>query len=151
MLLNYHIGRFVLGSMYVGDLVRLKPATRTLLKTASDTKLVFYSSAFFKYFHIVLTCIYMLHALFWVIPRRLNFICQRFGTSCLFHLHKRVGMKNNCAWECWGIFMGKDLVQGIFKPNLFPYKYPNILNPIYSSYLPACEDGTDRMIRNVGI
>ena len=28
---------------------------------------------------------------FWVIPRRLNFICQRFGTLCLFHLHRRVG------------------------------------------------------------
>jgi hypothetical protein len=25
------------------------------------------------------------HAFFWVIPRRLNFICRRFGT--LFHLH----------------------------------------------------------------
>ena len=25
---------------------------------------------------------------FGVIPRRLNFICRRFGTLCLFHLHK---------------------------------------------------------------
>jgi hypothetical protein len=24
----------------------------------------------------------MLYAFFWVIPRRLNFICQRFGTLC---------------------------------------------------------------------
>jgi len=24
----------------------------------------------------------MLYALFWVIPRRLNFICRRFGTPC---------------------------------------------------------------------
>ena len=37
---------------------------------------------------------WMLYAFFWVIPRRLNFICQRFGTRCLFHLHRRVGMKN---------------------------------------------------------
>ena len=34
------------------------------------------------------------------------------------------------------------LAQAIFKPNLFPYKYPNILNPSYSSNLPAYEDGT---------
>jgi hypothetical protein len=34
----------------------------------------------------------MLHAFFWVIPRRLNFIRQRFGTRLLFHLHKRVGI-----------------------------------------------------------
>jgi len=35
------------------------------------------------------------------------------------------------------------LAQAIFEPNFFPYKYPNILNPSYSSYLPAYEDGTD--------
>ena len=28
-----------------------------------------------------------LYAFFWVIPRRLEFICRRFGTLCLFHLH----------------------------------------------------------------
>jgi hypothetical protein len=39
----------------------------------------------------------------------------------------------------------------IFEPNLFPYKYSNILNPSHSSYLPACEDGTGRVFRNVGI
>jgi hypothetical protein len=33
----------------------------------------------------------MLYVFFWVIPRRLNFICRRFGTRCLFHLHRQVG------------------------------------------------------------
>jgi len=32
----------------------------------------------------------MLYAFFWVILRRLNFICQSFGTQCLFHLRRRV-------------------------------------------------------------
>ena len=32
----------------------------------------------------------MLYAFFWVISRRLNFICRRFGTFCLFHLHRQV-------------------------------------------------------------
>jgi len=36
----------------------------------------------------------MLYAFFWVILRRLNFICRRFGTLCLFHLHKQVSVKN---------------------------------------------------------
>ena len=31
------------------------------------------------------------------------------------------------------------LAQVIFEPKLFPYKYPNILNPSHSSYLPAYE------------
>jgi len=30
-----------------------------------------------------------LYAFFWVITRRLDFICQRFGTPCLFHLHRQ--------------------------------------------------------------
>jgi hypothetical protein len=34
----------------------------------------------------------LLYAFFWVIPRRLNFICRRFGTLRLFHLHMRVSM-----------------------------------------------------------
>jgi hypothetical protein len=34
---------------------------------------------------------WILYAFFCVIPRRLNLICQRFGTLYLFHLHRRVG------------------------------------------------------------
>jgi hypothetical protein len=37
-----------------------------------------------------------------------------------------------------------------FEPNLVPFKYPNILNPGNSSYLPAYEDGTDRVFQNAG-
>ena len=33
----------------------------------------------------------MLYVFFWVISRRLNFIYRRFGTLCLFHLHRQVG------------------------------------------------------------
>jgi len=43
------------------------------------------------------------------------------------------------------------MAQAIFEPNLFPYKYPNILNPSHSSYLHAYEDGKDKVFRNVGI
>ena len=39
--------------------------------------------------------IYLLYAFSWVIPRRLNFICRRFGTLCLFHIYRRIGMKND--------------------------------------------------------
>jgi hypothetical protein len=35
----------------------------------------------------------MLYVFFWVIPRRLNFICRHFETLCLFHLHRQVGVK----------------------------------------------------------
>ena len=35
---------------------------------------------------------WMLYVFFWVIPWRLNLICRRFGTLCLFHLH-------TCLWR----------------------------------------------------
>jgi hypothetical protein len=38
------------------------------------------------------------YAFFWVIPRRLWFKCRRFGTLCLFHLHRRVGMKCHTSY-----------------------------------------------------
>jgi hypothetical protein len=47
--------------------------------------------------------------------------------------------------------MGKGLAQAIFEPNLFPYKYSNILKPSLSSYLSTYEDGTDSVIQNVSI
>jgi hypothetical protein len=55
------------------------------------------------------------YVFFWVIPRRLKFICRSIGTLCLFRLHRQVGMK------------------------------------YHPSYLPAHEDGTDRVFRNDGI
>jgi len=33
----------------------------------------------------------MLYVFFRVIPRRLNFICRRFGTLCPFYLHRQLG------------------------------------------------------------
>jgi len=52
-----------------------------------------------------------MYAFFWVIPQRLNLICQRFGTLCLFHLHRRVGMSVLKSWHlkfrCRGITQKK--------------------------------------------
>jgi hypothetical protein len=39
---------------------------------------------------------YMFYVSFWVSPRRLNFICRRFETLCLFHLHRQVPI---CLWR----------------------------------------------------
>jgi len=36
---------------------------------------------------------WMLYTFFWVIPRRLNFTCRRFGTLCLSHVHRRIGVE----------------------------------------------------------
>jgi hypothetical protein len=34
----------------------------------------------------------LLYAFFWVIPRRLNFICRRFEILCLLHLHRLIAV-----------------------------------------------------------
>jgi len=41
----------------------------------------------------------MFCAFFWVIPLRLNFICPRFETLCLFHLHRRISVYED-GTEC---------------------------------------------------
>ena len=81
---------------------------------------------------------WMLYAFFWVIPRRMNFICRRFGTLSLFHLHRQVGVGMIRFEICWCIHTGKGLAQAIFEPNLFPYNTPTFLNLIHSThtYLP---------------
>jgi len=50
----------------------------------------------------------MLYAFFWVIPLRLNFIYRRFGTFCLFHLHRQVGAcRMNSAGDMFEVLYGK--------------------------------------------
>jgi len=51
-------------------------------------------------FHVFVTYLsYLLYAFFWVIPQHLNFMCQFFGTVCLFHLRGLVGMLGNYPEE----------------------------------------------------
>jgi hypothetical protein len=71
---------------------------------------------------------YMLYAFFWVIIRRLEFKCRRFETLCLLHLHRQVDVSR--------------MKLGIRK---FLFLF------LFCSHLPAFEDGTDRVFRNVGI
>jgi len=63
----------------------------------------------------------MLYAFFWVIPRRLNFICRRFGTLCLFHLHRGIGVE----WPCLrnvGVFTGKKGLARTFSGHSTPIR-----------------------------
>ena len=54
---------------------------------------IIFKSVFFNIDFKIFAVYWMLYVFFWVIPWRLNFICRRFGTICLFHLHRWVGMK----------------------------------------------------------
>ena len=81
--------------------------------------------------------IWMLLAFFWVIPWLLNFICQRFETVCLFHLQRRVGMKNDWEEWCQGITQKKAHNKYLFccwMNVLKPYVSPQTLKAIYYAY-----------------
>ena len=122
----------------------------------------------------------MLYAFFWVIPSRLNFICQHFGKHCVCSIFISGYVWRMTGFDNVGVFMwekvwlenslsqqeegwqGKGrpaptlspsfpLAQAIFKPNCFPHKYSNILKPSHSSYLSTYKDGTERVFRNIGI
>jgi hypothetical protein len=43
------------------------------------------------------------------------------------------------------------LARAIFEPNVFPYKYSNFLKHSHPLFLPAYEEGTDTVFRNVGV
>ena len=87
-------------------------------------KVIFFYSWFQTF-----TVLWILYAFFWVIPWSLNFICQHFGTLCLFHLHRSVDLP--------------EFYMPTFRNTLF-----HLHRPVD---LPAYEDGTDRVFWNVGI
>jgi hypothetical protein len=72
--------------------------------------------------------------------------------NTLFHLHRQVGVKNELSLRNVGIYTGKRLAQAIFEPNLYTYNTSTFLKTSsFYTHLPAYEDGTDRVFRNVGI
>jgi len=128
------------GVFYGGSIVTSGFTTRTLLymvlllllsSSAAATASVILS--WFQTFVLF----WMLCVFFLVIPRSLNFICRRFGTLCLFHLHRRIGMKYGWIREKLEYLSRKRFGSKIFEPNLFLYKYPNfsLIQP-YS--IPTC-------------
>jgi len=68
---------------------KLPASWETVLETMTGNIVISGADSWFQIFAVF--C--MLYFFFWVVPRRLNFICRRFGTLCLFHLHRRVGVK----------------------------------------------------------
>jgi len=74
----------------------------------------------------------MLYVFFWVIPRRLNFICRRFGTLCLFHLHGQVGVKG-LNLRTVGVSIGEKVGSEV---KLLPMDTPTVLK--FSNFTPTC-------------
>ena len=76
----------------VSKFSRLVPALATLVrleKYGQRTVVRLRAEVGYSWFRN-LAVFWMLCFFFWVITRRLNFIWRRFGTLCLFHLHRQV-------------------------------------------------------------
>jgi hypothetical protein len=56
-------------------------------------------------FYQTFAMFWILYAFFWVIPWRLNFICRRFGTLCLFHLHTKWSVVGWSVAKCCSVVM----------------------------------------------
>ena len=76
----------------------------------------------------------MLFVFFWVIPRRLIYICRRFGTFYLFHLQRQVWIDTR-VW-------GKVNLYGRLSRMLAKHKIKSIALPPrkISNYLPQVKD-----------
>ena len=63
-----------------------------------------------------------LYAFFCVIPWHLNFICRHFGTLCMFHLHRQVGVKNSSHLPAYedGTVCSEMLAYKIQMPGNYP-------------------------------
>jgi len=92
-----------------------------------------------------MTRIWVLYAFFWVIPPRLNFICRRFGTLCLFYFHRR----RSVEWlylRNVGSFIGKGLAwkwPEQVERKAFSLWIPLDFLNIVILHLSAYEDGTE--------
>jgi len=120
-------GRVLVGLTFI-QLV--KTITNTLWKPKTDCR-IHKSSQLVPIFsqlnpiHAIIR--FKIYAFFRVIPRRLNCICQRFGT--LFHLHRRVGIKKS-------IFkIDFTLASFLLRPRLPGGYFPSAL-PIKTLYAP---------------
>ena len=107
------------------------------------------NSSWFQTFTVFCT----LYVFFWVIPRRLNFMCRRFGTLCLFHPHRQVGkewlnlrMVGVSIWEMVWLKNSLSQLEAHHPPSnrlklfssqtLSHMDTPTILK--FSHYLPTC-------------
>ena len=90
----------------------------------------------------------LLYAFLWVIPRRLNFICRRFGTHCLVHLHRRIWYEGLLGLRMLEYLYGKSFGSSQTFSHI---NTPTFSNLVILRTLSAYEDGPDRVFRNVGI
>ena len=87
---------------------------------------------------------WMFYAFFWVIPRRLNFKCRRFGTLCLFRLHRQVGASRDPSqlvsvlWTAPNLSPSVLMAQANSETNLFPYNTPNMPLADFILHTPTC-------------
>jgi len=67
--------------------------SRSVYRLNTECRYDSYMAYIFQIFGLVNIC--TLFSFYWVTPRRLNFMCRRFGTLCMFHLHGSYGQEDD--------------------------------------------------------
>ena len=75
---------------------------------------------------------------FWVIPQCLNFICRRFGTLCLHHLHRQVDVKNELGLRNVGGFIWEKVWLRLFSSQTFSCVNTPTFNKPNSFFTSTC-------------
>jgi hypothetical protein len=92
----------------------------------------------------------MLYVFFWVIPWCLNFICRRFGTLCLFHLHRQVGeIFNYLPMKMKQTECSEKSAYKIQTPGNYPEKNIQIINSLGTISNAVAANRVTYMIANV--
>jgi hypothetical protein len=84
-----------------------------------------------------------LYAFFWVISRRLNFICRRFGTLSLPSSYAGRCEEWTRFEKCWGIIRERVWLENSLSQTFSRIIPQHFSNLVHSSHLPAYDDGTD--------
>jgi hypothetical protein len=100
------------------------------LDTGTSNLINSYSDSWFQTF----TVLWMLYAFFWVMPRRLNFICPRFGTFCSIFLSAYEDVTECSETSAYKIHMPgnypEESIQQVF------WYYPPIFVKVFDWGLP---------------
>ena len=98
------------------------------MKNIYNTFLVFLLGRLLLSWFQTFVMLWMLYSFFWVIPRRLNCMCRRFGIFCLFHLRRLCEQGSLWRWT------------------VFPLSMQGLLNQPPAPQLPFCLQRTSRCV-----
>lgn len=120
VLLQHHISRL---SMYFLSLFQ---CVQVVAPYTAMLQMQHFASFFLKFkYGMLVSRVFALYSILWVIPRRQSFLCRRFGT--LFLLHRSFKQEEYLGRDCWDIYTTRqkfEIKKKLLLHCRFPYSNP---------------------------